>query len=209
MKLTDESKFFIGILAVTLVLLGGAMWLLSKPEKPVILPKDTLITSSTHTIGNPNAKTYLVEFSDFECPACGAFEPAVEKLLTTYPDTLLFAYRHFPLSQHPQGKPAAIAAEAAALQGKFWEMHHVLFANQSSLSDALYGDLAKQVGLNLEVFQKDRKESSVSASIDADTASGNTIGINATPTFFLNGTKLVLNQPEDLTRAVETSLSSK
>lgn len=203
MKLTGESKFFLGILLFTVVILGGAMWAFSRPEKAVLLPKETLISPDAHFIGNPNAATYLVEFSDFQCPACGAFEPTVQKLIADHPDTLVFAYRHYPLAQHPQAVPAARAAEAAAQQGKFWEMHHELFANQADLSDKLYSDLAKKLNLNGELFQKDMQESSIAAKIDRDAAAGNVININSTPTFFLNGTKLILNQPEDLYQVVK------
>ncbi len=208
-NLTSESKFFLSIFLGSALLLVGAAFVLSRPTPKVVIPKETLIPNNAHTIGNSSASAYLVEFSDFECPACGTFEPTVKSLTTKYADRLLFSYRHFPLPQHIEGQPAAMAAEAAGQQGKFWEMHTLLFKNQKSLSSTIYTDLAKELNLDLKAFEKDRKDSSLSAIISADTDSGTSIGVNATPTFFLNGVKLELADPSDLVRAVENALSLK
>lgn len=208
-NLTSESKFFLSIFLGSALLLVGAAFVLSRPTPKVVIPKETLIPNNAHTIGNSSASAYLVEFSDFECPACGTFEPTVKSLTTKYADRLLFSYRHFPLPQHIEGQPAAMAAEAAGQQGKFWEMHTLLFKNQKSLSSTIYTDLAKELNLDMKVFEKDRKDSSLSAIISADTDSGTSIGVNATPTFFLNGVKLELADPSDLVRAVENALSLK
>jgi protein-disulfide isomerase len=208
-NLTSESKFFLSIFLGSALLLVGAAFVLSRPTPKVVIPKETLIPNNAHTIGNSSASAYLVEFSDFECPACGTFEPTVKSLTTKYADRLLFSYRHFPLPQHIEGQPAAMAAEAAGQQGKFWEMHTLLFKNQKSLSSTIYTELAKELNLDLKAFEKDRKDSSLSAIISADTDSGTSIGVNATPTFFLNGVKLELADPSDLVRAVENALSLK
>ncbi len=208
-NLTSESKFFLSIFLGSALLLVGAAFVLSRPTPKVVIPKETLIPNNAHTIGSSSASAYLVEFSDFECPACGTFEPTVKSLTTKYADRLLFSYRHFPLPQHIEGQPAAMAAEAAGQQGKFWEMHTLLFKNQKSLSSTIYTELAKELNLDLKAFEKDRKDSSLSAIISADTDSGTSIGVNATPTFFLNGVKLELADPSDLVRAVENALSLK
>lgn len=208
-NLTAETKFFLSILIGSVVLLVGAAFVLSRPTPKIVIPKETLIPANAHTTGNSSASAYLVEFSDFQCPACGTFEPTVKSLTTKYADRLLFSYRHFPLPQHEQGQPAAMAAEAASKQGKFWEMHGLLFKNQKALSETMYIDLAKQLDLNMVAFEKDRKDSSLSAIISADTESGTNIGVNATPTFFLNGVKLELADPSDLVRAVDNALSLK
>lgn len=208
-NLTSESKFFLSIFLGSALLLVGAAFVLSRPTPKVVIPKETLIPNNAHTIGSSSASAYLVEFSDFECPACGTFEPTVKSLTTKYADRLLFSYRHFPLPQHIEGQPAAMAAEAAGQQGKFWEMHTLLFKNQKSLSSTIYTDLAKELNLDLKAFEKDRKDSSLSAIISADTDSGTSIGVNATPTFFLNGVKLELADPSELVRAVENALSLK
>ncbi|MBP9814190.1 thioredoxin domain-containing protein [Candidatus Woesebacteria bacterium] len=208
-NLTSESKFFLSIFLGSALLLVGAAFVLSRPTPKVVIPKETLIPNNAHTIGSSSASAYLVEFSDFECPACGTFEPTVKSLTTKYADRLLFSYRHFPLPQHIEGQPAAMAAEAAGQQGKFWEMHTLLFKNQKSLSSTIYTELAKELNLDLKAFEKDRKDSSLSAIISADTDSGTSIGVNATPTFFLNGVKLELADPSELVRAVENALSLK
>lgn len=208
-NLTSESKFFLSILLGSALLIVVAAFALSRPTPKVVIPKETLIPNSAHTIGSSSASAYLVEFSDFQCPACGTFEPTVKSLTTKYADRLLFSYRHFPLPQHTEGQPAAMVAEAAGKQGKFWEMHALLFKNQKSLSETMYIDLAKQLDLNMVTFEKDRKDSSLSAILSADTNSGTSIGVNATPTFFLNGVKLELEDPSDLVRAVENALSLK
>ncbi len=208
-NLTGESKFFLSIFIGSALILVIAAFVLSRPTPKVVIPKETLIPTNAHTTGNSSASAYLVEFSDFQCPACGTFEPTVKSLTTKYADRLLFSYRHFPLPQHEQGQPAAMAAEAAGKQGKFWEMHTLLFKNQKSLSDAIYTELAQELDLDMVAFVKDSKDSSISAIISADTNSGTAIGVNATPTFFLNGVKLELAGPSDLIDAVETALSLK
>lgn len=208
-NLTSESKFFLSILIGSVLLLVVAAFALSRPTPKVVIPRETLIPVTAHITGNSSASAYLVEFSDFQCPACGTFEPTVKSLTTKYADRLTFSYRHFPLPQHTEGQPAAMVAEAAGKQDKFWEMHSLLFKNQKSLSETTYTDLAKQLDLNLVAFEKDRKDSSLSAIISADTDSGTRIGVNATPTFFLNGVKLELAGPDDLVIAVEKALSLK
>jgi protein-disulfide isomerase len=207
--MTSESKFFLSIIVGSVIILGIAAFALSRPTPTVTIPKETLIPPNAHVTGNSSASAYLVEFSDFQCPACGAFEPTVESLIAKYTDRMVFSYRHFPLPQHKEGQPAAMVAEAASQQGKFWEMHKLLFANQAALSETLYTDLAQQLNLNLVTFEKDRKDSSLSAIITKDTNDGEALGINATPTFYLNGVKLTLSGPDDLKAAVDNALSLK
>ena len=125
MKLTGESKFLLSVLLGTVTIIGAAVFFLSQPAKS--LTREELIPTNIPTHGVATASAYLVEFSDFQCPACAAFAPTVEKLITENQDRLLFAYRHFPLPQHTAAIPAARAAVAAGNQGKFWEMHTPLF----------------------------------------------------------------------------------
>jgi len=204
MKLTGETKFFIGIMGTTVLIIIGALMLLSRPAKP--LAREQLIPDMTPVRGNKDAKVWLVEFSDFQCPACKAFAGVVDALATAHPDTLYVAYRHFPLLQHPISKKAAIAAEAAGVQGKFWEMNKLLFTNQNSLSESKIIDLAKQLNLDMTAFASSSADKKTEDKINADIAYGNTIGINATPTFFLNGVKLEVRTPNDLKQKVEEAL---
>lgn len=206
MKLTGESKVLLGIVFFTVLVIGIAAVVMTKPT-PTLLKSD-LILQNTHVKGSPQAKTYLVEFSDFQCPACLAAKPTVDAILKKYPDTLFFAYRHFPLDQHPFGRKAALAAEAAAKQGKFWEMYDLLFANQDKFSDTLFPDLAKQLGLDATKFADDMKATDTVNTVNTDQQAGVTFGVNATPSFFLNGQKLNLGSFDDIAKAVDEAVKN-
>jgi protein-disulfide isomerase len=201
MNLSSETKLFIGIFAVTAAIIAIAMVIMTKPAKPIA--KEALILPTTYTNGPNTASVWLVEFSDFQCPACKAFSGVVSDLSKKYPDALLIAYRYFPLEIHTQSTPAALAAVAAGKQGKFWDMEALLFANQETLSAAIYPQLASQLGLDLTAFSASMQDPATKQLVLNDLAYGNTIGINATPTFFLNGVKLNLLAPADLTKEVE------
>lgn len=204
MKLTGETKLFLGIILGTIVIIGAAVMLLSKPE--VALTKADLITQDTPTKGPSDAKVFLVEFSDFQCPACKAAQPVVDDIVKTYKDKVLFAYHHYPLDQHPFAQKAAEAAEAARAQGKFWEMHDLLFLNQEKFSDTLFSDLAKQLDLDMEKFDTALKNRTHTQRVLDDKAFGNTVGIEATPTFFLNGKRLNLATFAELKPLVDEAI---
>lgn len=165
--------------------------------------------------GNPDAATTLIEYGDFQCPACGAYFPLVKQLVEQNPESLRVVYRHFPLVNiHPNALPAARATEAAGLQGKFWEMHDLLFANQSEWSDLdnaqdKFIDYAGEIGLDTEQFKADMASSAVQDAINADLVTGNAAGVNSTPTFVLNGQAITLtSSATDFVTTVETALSS-
>ena len=203
MKMTGETKFFLGVIAVTVLLIAGAAFFLTRPTPPAVaIPRDELIPAGTNTTGNATAGAYLVEFSDFQCPACKAAKPVVDDVIKTYGDKLLFAYRHFPLSQHPYGEKAAIAAEAAGRQGKFWEMGDLLFSDQENLSDALIEEYVKELKLDKGQFDKDIEGRALKDKVQKDSDYGITIGVNSTPTFYLNGIKLNLPSFADLKQKV-------
>lgn len=206
MKLTGESKFLLTIVVVTIALVGGAIFLFSRPSSPPHLRREELIPAGTYTKGNASASAYLVEFSDFQCPACKAFQPVVDELTQKHKDDLLFVYRHFPLDQHTFAIPAAVAAEAAGAQGKFWEMYALLFANQEKFSAELWPELATQLNLDATMFTVAQSDPVVANKIAADRAYGLKIGVTSTPTFFLNGVKLTVTSYDDLRRAVESAL---
>jgi protein-disulfide isomerase len=205
MKLTGESKFFLGIIGGTILVLVVAVLFLSQPSKPI--EKSRLINPKTHTTGNVDAKTWLVEFSDFECPACRVFTPTVEALIADHKDQLLFAHRHFPLPQHLFSMKSAIAAEAAGKQNKFWEMAHALY-KEPTLSDSSIAAIPKTLQLNEEQFASDSANPAIEAAITEDVQLGDAIGIRATPTFFLNGMKLEVKSPEELKQKVEEAIKS-
>lgn len=190
MHLTTETKIFIGIIGSTALILAGALMWFSRPISEV--PLEKLVSKDAWTTGSTNPKAVLVEFSDFECPACGAAQPEVKKVIDKYRDKLKFVYRHFPLEQHQNARSAAEAAEAAGNQNKFWEMHDRLFINQTKLSSSTYETLAKELDLNLETFKQDLASGKSKDKVQRDLADGVSVGVNATPTFFLNGRKLNL-----------------
>lgn len=135
----------------------------------------------------------LIEYSDFQCPACGAYYPLVKQIIKDFPN-LTVVYRHFPLAQHGNARIAAQAAEAAGKQGKFWEMHDLLFDNQRFWSEeknaeSIFKTYAQKLALDMDKFKADFDSGEVKNKIEADVQSG-TAQINGTPTFFLNNQKI-------------------
>ena len=151
------------------------------------------------TKGNLNATTTLVEYSDFECPACASYYPILKELNREFGDKVKFVYRHFPLSQiHPNTDNAARASEAAGNQNKFWEMHDFLFENQRSWAgsrsaEKMFSDYALAINLDMELFKRDIGLKETRTKIQNDYKEGLNLGVDSTPTFFLNGKKLKNN----------------
>lgn len=144
--------------------------------------------------GQGGKNVVLVEYSDFECPACGAYYPMVEEVVKKYAADIRFVYRHFPLPQHKSAQLASYAAEAAGLQGKFWEMHAKLFENQQTWvggnARELFNSYAEAIGLDMERFAADLDSAAVIAKVSGQKGSGVAAGVNSTPTFYLNGEKI-------------------
>ena len=146
------------------------------------------ISAHDHAEGPADAPWTLVEYGDYQCPYCGAAYPVVKRLQKTLGKKLRFVFRNFPLTQaHPYALIAAEAAEAAALQGKFWEMHDFLFEQQTLLKPEVIPSWAKRIGLNIEQFETDIKHGGVEKRIKEDRQSGIRSGVNGTPTFYING----------------------
>lgn len=143
--------------------------------------------SGSPSMGPDDAKITLVEFSDFECPYCSRGKAIVEQVRKAYPKDVKVVFKHFPLSFHKNAKPAARAAMAAHEQGKFWEMHDMLFKNQRSLNQETYIRLAKQLDLDLEKFKADLDSGKYDKQIDKDMQIGTKAGIRGTPGFAVNG----------------------
>lgn len=213
--MSTETKFLGGILIITVILLVGAVFFLSKSgssntESTQFYQIDY---SKGEKLGSDSAKVKLVEFSDLECPACLAAEPALKKIRSDYPNQVQLIYRHFPLPQHTHSRQVAVFAEAAGLQGKFWEIHDKLFDTQpqwSAMSEpdaaSFFLDLAKQSGLDIDKIKQAEADPNIKARIDDDVAEGNKLRVNSTPTFFLNGRKLNLPNFADLNTAVADEL---
>ncbi len=149
-----------------------------------------------HVQGSSDAKAVLIEYSDYQCPACGAYYPLVKQMQEKYGDKLALVYRNYPLtSLHQYAQLGAQAAEAAGLQDKYWEMHDKLFDNQDDWVKA--GDVkqklidyAKELKLDEKKFKGDLDSSTVKTRVQRDIDSGNAVSVNSTPTFYLNGKKI-------------------
>jgi len=169
-----------------------------------------------HVFGSTAQKVTLIEYGDFECPACKAIHPTVKELKDTYKDKLTFIFRNYPLTTlHPNAVASSSAAEAAGLQGKFFEMHDLLYDNQTAWQARTVGagkaqplleSYAQTLGLNMATFKKDVIGKTVADKINRDRQTGGDFGVNATPTFFLNGKKVEKN--DQLKKNVEDALRS-
>ena len=146
------------------------------------------VSEKDHTQGDPSSGCTLVEYGDYQCPACGQAYPIVKKLQGHFQDRLSFVFRNFPLSQiHPWAEPAAETAEFGGANGKFWQMHDLLYENQRHLGDALFARLAEDLELSSSKLEEALAEQTYEPRVRADFSSGIRSGVNGTPTFFING----------------------
>lgn len=172
-------------------------------------------SASQHTRGAGNKKVTLVEYADFQCPSCAAYFPILKSAKEKYGDDITFQFRHFPLTQiHPNAMAAHRASEAASKQGKFWEMHDLLFERQQAWAQAtnaaqVMEDYATELGLNIDQFKQDYQSSQINDVINADIAEGGKLKVSGTPTFFLNGEKLdnqSIQSPDDLYKKIDDAI---
>jgi len=151
--------------------------------------------------GPKNAKVTIVEFSDFQCPFCGRVEPTITKILEEYKNDVRVAFKQLPLPFHNNAHTAAEAALAAKAQGKFWQMHEKLFANQQALDRPNLEKFAEEIGLNMNQFKGDLDSGKWKKKVDDEMAEGNKIGARGTPSFFVNGKPFVGAQPFEAFKA--------
>ncbi len=143
-----------------------------------------------HIQGPADAPATLVQYGDFECPYCGAAYPIIKEVQARMGEKLRFVFRNFPITtSHPHAERAAEAAEAAAAQGKFWEMHDVLYENQKRLRDQDLHTYAEQLGLDVDLFDEELAEHVHAGRVHEDFLSGVRSGVNGTPTFYINGVR--------------------
>lgn len=174
------------------------------------------VTANDWTKGNKDSKVELVEYSDFQCPACLTREPLIKKLMDEFSSHIKFVYREFPLrSIHKNSQIAAQAGEAAGMQGKFWEMHDALFENQSNWSPETaenaknaFANYAGQIGINVEQFKKDLESDAAEQGVNEDYDGGDDAGVNSTPTFFLNGKQINPGSYEDFRELIRQAIES-
>lgn len=195
-----------GLVAV-LILGGLVVWarITNPPIDVTSIENNSIVAASDqngnigdHVKGSDKNEILFIEYGDFQCPSCGGAYPNVKTLLDEYGEDVTFVFRNFPLtSMHPNALAAAASAEAAGLQGKFWEMHDLLFENQSDWTNAnteqrtvIFRGYASALALDMEKFDVDLASKNVTQKINFDMALGKSAGTTATPTFFLNGAKV-------------------
>ena len=192
----------IATVIISLILLYLVYLLINKPVQ-TYFPEINVVSKTDLIKWSPDKKNILVEYSDFQCPACKNFHDFLQEFESSssanFPITkkVTLIFRHFPLQIHSASMDAAYAAEAAALQGRFWEMDDQLFGKQDIWSTSTnprqeFINMAKAINLDIEKFKSDMDSKVVKDKIQADLTSGNKAGINSTPTFFLNGNKIKL-----------------
>ncbi len=170
------------------------------------------VSSSDWVKGNKESKIVLVEYSDFQCPACGTYYPLVNQLADEFKDKIAVVYRHFPLkSIHRNAEPAALAAESAGRQGKFWEMHNALFDNQKEWSDKINSSeyfIKYAGGLNIDVdkFKTDLSSQELKNKVKNDLASAEENNLDHTPTFFLNGKEISPRSYEEFKQIISSEI---
>lgn len=176
-------------LILSALLVGGMIYAVNKntPTSSGSATGETL--TSGHMTGASNAKVTVTEFGDYQCPACKATEPAMEQLRSMYKGkSVAFVFKNYPLTTlHQYAYGAALAAEAAYTQGKFWQMHDELYQLSPNLDSANLTKAAQTVGLNMKQFQTDQKSATVKARVDKDIAYGNSLNVSGTPTIYING----------------------
>ena len=203
-----STKTWIIFAAVVVALFGGLIYLstrdstdVSDVNPAVVLGADKRAGDlADHTFGNTKSKVVLVEYGDYQCPGCASASEPLKTVSEKYKDHMVFVFRNYPLvSLHPNARAAAAAAEAAGLLGKFWEMHDLLYANQSSWERAttsernsIFEGYASQIGLDVTKFANTLREKSdvINKKISFDQALGSKVGVTGTPAFYLNGKSL-------------------
>lgn len=196
----SKSSLVIGAVVVVGIIFGLGY---------LVFQNDTanIVVNARHTQGPDSAQVKVEEFSDFQCPACKAAQPILKQLAEKYKNQVQFSYRYFPLvTIHQLSFPTAVAAECAGTQNKFWEYHEVLFNNQPQFQPVDLENYAQSVGLNLDQFKTCQANSDTQAVVRGDMALGLEKGVDSTPTYFVNGEKVL--GAGDLEAAIQKALTT-
>ena len=216
------SKQFLAIIAAVIIVLGGVFFITNKGNDSSGSSGGSA-NPTNHVEGSASSGVKLVEYGDYECPFCGQYYPLVKQVADQYKDKIQFQFRNLPLtSLHKNAFAGARAAEAASLQGKFWEMHDKLYENQdpqgasgwvasNDVLNAYFVGFARQIGLNVDQFKTDYASSKVNATINADVAAFKKTGAEeATPAFFLDGKQIHPGYSlSDFQKAIDAELKTK
>lgn len=205
------DKRFWGIILGIILIFGGIVYFNNRSDS------NTTASPSNHVEGNNTKNVTLVEYGDYQCPACESYYPIVKQVVAKYKNQIQFQFRNLPLTQiHQNAFVGARAAEAAALQNKFWEMHDMLYENQDTWSESsdpasYFYKYATELGMNLDQFKKDYASSKVNSTINADMAAFKKTGAQqATPTFFLNGKKIETTASVDsFSKQIDAEIANK
>lgn len=207
--MTSETKVIVGLVSLTVaILIGGVLYASSTAPKVAadILPQEQmhlLSREGDNKIVAEGSKVTLTEFADFECEACGAMHPVVKQILEEYKGRITFVHRYYPLDSHKNGRLAAQSVAAAGKQGKFWEMYNKMFDKQKEWGEQetpqreKFIGYAKEVGLDIEAFTKDLDNKEIADRIQKDIDDGHELGVEATPTFFINNERMEGGLPLD------------
>ena len=185
---------------------------LAEPKEPEIdlTTVHNIPLGTSPIFGKADAPVTIVEFVDFQCPYCARFHPAAMNAAKAHPDKIRFVLKMFPLPFHPMARPAAKAAFAAGVQGKFYEMSEELFLNASALGDDKFRELAGKIGINVDQFMKDYKDRDAEweKAIEADMKIVQDIGVRGTPTYYLNGRQTMARVPEQWKQEIDAAFNS-
>lgn len=207
----------IGIWVGVFIVTFAALFLLIKYSAPkpelTEYPEVNVLAASDHIRGNPEAKVRLIEYGDFQCPGCGQVEPFIQQLLKDFPDKFAFAYRDFPLPSHKHAMLAAQYAEAAGLQGKYWEMHDAIFAGQKEWSgpgdsSPIFRKYAESIQLDMVKLQQDIESDGVKNNVEDEKNGAAKFNVNSTPTFFLNAKKIQPSNYDEFKTLIDNALNS-
>ncbi|MCF6178056.1 MAG: DsbA family protein [Geopsychrobacter sp.] len=191
--------------------LGPQHLLLQKTAKKqavvaIIEVSQQVDTSKSPILGDPDAPITIAVFDDFECPYCAKTVPLLKQIVAKYPGQVKLAFKNFPLGSHRNSRNAALTALAADRQGKFWDVHDLLYENYNRLNPKKIDELAAQTGLDMEQLKKDRVDPQLSAQIAQDIEEGTNIGVRGTPTIFVNGRLLAERSLSGFSRLIEEEL---
>lgn len=213
-----SKKFLIAIIVIILGFVGYLAFF-NKSESPTnnenssVDPKE--LTDDDYITGSPDKKVVVMEYLDFQCPGCGSLYPTMDAARKKYGGQVTFAVRHFPLNSiHQNALTSARAAEAAGMQGKFFEMEAQLFTSQNAwknqttaTAQTTFEGFAEKIGLDIERYKTDFAAATTLERINMDRDKGTKMGVNSTPTIFINGSKIEINSEEDLSKAIEKAMT--
>lgn len=210
--MSKEAKILTAILTLVGAGMVGLFVMANGAEKPADTTKadaSALVRSDSNKTGS--GKVQVVEFSDYQCPACGSTYPVLKKLLADYNDKISLVYRNFPLAQHKNALASAETAESAGAQGKYWQMHDKLFETQSEWSNLAdpadkFAEYATALGIDGAKVKDAIKNQTYKTKIDKDTADGTALQVNATPTIYIDGKIMTAHDYDTLKAAVDAAL---